>query len=133
MAHGDDNGLKLPPAIAPIQLIIVPIPGYEKSLIKAKEIYQQLKETYRVEIDNREGETAGFKFNKWELKGVPLRLEIGDRDLDNNSVILTRRDNNQKITVTFDNLESEIKNQLKDIQINLLMLIKIYSKTYLYR
>lgn len=116
MAHGDENGLKLPPSIAPIQVIIIPIPGHKNALDKSDELSAVLKKDFRVEIDDYNGETAGFKFNKWELKGVPLRLEIGDRDVANNSVILTRRDTGEKITVSFDQLSTKIKELLDDIQ-----------------
>ncbi len=119
MAHGDENGLKLPPNIAPIQIVIVPIPGHEKSLITAKEIFENLKKKYRVELDIADGESAGYKFNKWELKGVPLRLEIGDRDLEKNSLIISRRDLAEKITLSLDELDQKIPEVLTDIQTKL--------------
>lgn len=119
MAHGDENGLKLPPQIAPIQIVIVPIPGHEKALNKAEEIFSDLKKQFRVEIDVADSESAGFKFNKWELKGVPLRLEIGDRDVVNDSIVLTRRDTGEKITVLISDLQSTISNLLIKIQNNL--------------
>lgn len=119
MAHGDENGLKLPPQIAPTQIVIVPIPGHEKALDKAQEIFSNLKKQFRVEIDLADGETAGFKFNKWELKGVPLRIEIGDRDVASASVIITRRDTNEKITVKIEDCSLKIESLLKEIQSNL--------------
>lgn len=119
MAHGDENGLKLPPQIAPTQIVIVPIPGHEKALDKAQEIFSDLKKQFRVEIDLADGETAGFKFNKWELKGVPLRIEIGDRDVANSSVIITRRDTSEKITVKIEDCRLKIEDLLKEIQSNL--------------
>ena len=116
MAHGDENGLKLPPQIAPAQIVIVPIPGHEKALDKAKELFTELKKSYRVELDLVDDESAGFKFNKWELKGVPLRIEIGDRDVVANSVILNRRDNGEKLTISIDDLSSKISEILNNIQ-----------------
>jgi prolyl-tRNA synthetase len=119
MAHGDENGLKLPPNIAPVQVVIVPIPGHQTALKKSQEIYESLKKSFRVELDTYEGETAGFKFNKWELKGVPLRIEIGDRDVASGSVIFTRRDNSEKITVKTEDCRLQIEDILKDIQARL--------------
>ncbi|MBI2464824.1 proline--tRNA ligase [Candidatus Shapirobacteria bacterium] len=120
MTHGDVNGLVLPPSVAPTQVVIVPIPAHEKASIKAKEISQELKASFRVEVDEREGESAGFKFNKWELKGVPLRIEIGDRDVDGGTVIICRRDTSEKITVPFDKISSIITKLAKEIQTGLL-------------
>ena len=116
LAHGDENGLKLPPNIAPIQVVIVPIPGHQNAFAKSAEIFNELKTNFRVELDASEGETAGFKFNKWELKGVPLRLEIGDRDVAGNTAVLVRRDTGEKITVGVDKLVSSVTKILADIQ-----------------
>lgn len=115
MAHGDDNGLILPPNIAPIQIIIVPIPGSQKAQEYAK-ILQKDLEDFRCEIDAKEGETAGFKFNKWELKGVPVRIEIGDREVEKNIITAVFRHNNQKVEVKRGNFDS----LLQDMQNNLL-------------
>lgn len=130
MAHGDENGLKLPPNIAPIQIIIIPIPGHVTAAAKANEIYLSLKSNFRVKIDNIDGETAGFKFNQWELKGVPLRLEVGDRDVAANSVILTRRDTGEKITVSLDTLSQKISDLLKNIQDNLYQKHKKFTEDH---
>ena len=123
MAHGDDKGLKLPPKLAPIQIVIVPIVPNEddKELVmsKVKEINQLLDE-HRVEIDDRDEVTPGFKFNEWELKGVPIRIEIGPRDIENNKVIISRRDiENSKNDILIDNLSKEIDKLLIDIQENM--------------
>jgi prolyl-tRNA synthetase len=130
MAHGDENGLKLPPQIAPIQVAIVPIPGHKTALSKAEEIFSELKKTYRVELDLAEGETAGFKFNKWELKGVPLRIEIGDRDVTADAVIATRRDNDEKITIPIDNLNSQVSEILNNIQSSLYNVHKKFTEDH---
>ncbi|HNY04724.1 MAG TPA: His/Gly/Thr/Pro-type tRNA ligase C-terminal domain-containing protein, partial [Candidatus Woesebacteria bacterium] len=114
----------------PIQIIIIPIPGHVTAAAKANEIYLSLKSNFRVKIDNIDGETAGFKFNQWELKGVPLRLEIGDRDVAANSVILTRRDTGEKITSSISNLESTISNLLVKIQNNLFNIHKKFTKDH---
>lgn len=115
MSHGDEKGLVMPPNIAPTQIVIIPIPGHNTAISKSQELLNILS-IYRVKIDDKEGETAGVKFNKWELKGVPLRIEIGDRDVTAGTVILCRRDTGEKITVTFDDLQSTIENLLTDIQ-----------------
>ncbi len=130
MAHGDENGLKLPSQIAPTQIVIVPIPGHEKALNKAQEIFSDLKKQFRVEIDLVDGETAGFKFNKWELKGIPLRLEIGDRDVASDSVIITRRDTSEKITVKNEDCSLKIEDLLKEIQNNLFNIHKKFTEDH---
>ncbi len=132
MAHGDENGLKLPPNIAPTQVVIVPIPGHSEALKKSQEIYKSLKKSFRVELDILDGETAGFKFNKWELKGVPLRIEIGDRDVASDSAIFTRRDTGEKITVKIKDCRLKIEDLLKEIQINLFNIHKKFTEEHTY-
>jgi len=96
MVHGDDQGLKLPPKLAPYQVVIVPIwreEGQKGTVLEAVErVRADLKDRFRVKVDAREGYTPGWKFNEWELRGVPLRLEIGPRDVAQQSVMLARRD-----------------------------------------
>ena len=97
MVHGDDQGLILPPRLAPHQIVIVPIfkTDEEKALVfeAAKKIREQLvKAEIRVKVDEREGQSPGFKFNDWEMRGVPLRMEIGPKDVAKGSVVLARRD-----------------------------------------
>ena len=127
MAHGDDKGLKLPPNLAPIQVVIVPIipKKSDKDLVMKKvEEINNLLDEYRVEIDDRDEVTPGFKFNEWELKGVPIRIEIGPRDIENNKVIISRRDiDDSKKDVPIDKLTKEITQLLIDIQQNM------YQKT----
>lgn len=119
MAHGDNRGLKLPPKVAPIQVVIVPVaankPGVKE---KASEIYDSLKE-FRVELDDRDQYTPGYKFNYWEMKGVPIRLEIGPRDIENNQCVLVRRDTLEKTTVSLENMNKEIEKLLEEIQSNM--------------
>ena len=96
MAHGDNKGLKLPPKLAPFQIVIVPIfaDSDSKDLVakKAHEIYEELSKEFRVYLDERDELSPGYKFNEWEMKGVPLRIEIGPRDIENGSVVYSRRD-----------------------------------------
>ncbi len=108
MTHGDDNGLVLPPAIAPIQVVIVPIASHKEGVVeKATEICDTLKKVCRVKLDNSD-QTPGWKFAEYEMKGVPLRLEIGPRDIENNQCVVVRRDNREKIFVNLDELETRI-------------------------
>ncbi len=124
MVHGDDKGLVLPPRVAPYQVVIVPI-YYEKGekkvvLKKAKEISKRLrKEDIRSVLDDREEYTPGWKFNEWELKGVPLRIEIGPKDVKNEQVVLARRDNSEKKVIKEKELIRVVKRTLEDIQKNL--------------
>ena len=119
MAHGDNRGLKLPPKVAPIQLVIVPVATNKPGVIeKAREIYEELKQ-YRVEIDIRDQYTPGYKFNYWEMKGVPVRLEIGPRDIENNQCILVRRDTFEKNIVRLDEIKIKVGKLLEEIQGNM--------------
>ena len=123
MAHGDDKGLKLPPNLAPIQVVIVPIIPSKDDKNKVMENVENIKtmlSNYRLSIDDREEVTPGYKFNEWELKGVPIRIEIGPRDIENNKVILSRRDiDNSKEEVSIEKLKSKIDQLLIDIQKNM--------------
>jgi len=123
MVHGDERGLKLPPKVAPIQVIIVPI-MFDKTkkevLEKAESIRTILKRDFRVEIDARDEYTPGWKFNEWEMKGVPLRLEIGPKDLASGQVVLARRDSREKMAVKEEKLVETVKELLDKIQVNLL-------------
>jgi len=111
--HGDDKGLILPFDIAPIQIVIIPIILKEKKeskdiVAQCKKLEEQLKRNYRVKFDNTE-ETPGYKYNKWELKGVPIRLEIGPKELNGKTVSLALRTENKKSIVKISDLEKEIK------------------------
>lgn len=126
MVHGDDRGLKLPPKIAPIQMVIVPIAGEKNAEVaeKADEIFDNLKDKFRVELDDRNEYTPGWKFNEWEMKGVPIRLEIGPRDIKNKQVVLVRRDTGEKVMVSENEVESAVESLLKDIQTNMFQIAK---------
>ena len=126
MVHGDNNGLVLPPNIAPIQTVIIPI-AMKKEGVKEKaiELEQKLKQNgIRVKLDLSD-KTPGWKFSEYEMKGVPLRIEIGPRDLQNNCVTIVQRDTNEKSTMSLDNLN--IKAKLDEIQKNL------FDKALMYR
>jgi len=120
MTHGDDGGLILPPKIAPYQVVIVPISRgnwKETVLPKAQEIRDNLMARgVRVMLDDRDSQTPGWKFNEWELRGVPLRLEIGPKDLEKSQVVLARRDTRTKSFVPMDGLATTVEDLLKEIQ-----------------
>ena len=120
MVHGDDNGLKLPPHLAPIQVRVVPIRTTDKNnMAKANEIYETLKSHgIRTDIDTSD-KTPGYKFSECEMKGIPLRLEIGPKDIEKGTCILARRDTGEKIEVKTSELEKEIKDILEKIQKNM--------------
>ena len=114
MTHGDDNGLVLPPAIAPIQVVIVPIASHKEGVLdKANEICDTLKKVCRVKLDDSD-QTPGWKFAEYEMKGVPLRLEIGPRDIENNQCVIVRRDYREKIFVNLDELAIRIPELLAE-------------------
>ena len=120
MAHGDNRGLKLPPKVAPIQAVIVPI-AMQKQEVKEKveKLSKLLGEKYRIECDTRESYTPGYKFNKWEMKGVPVRIEIGPRDIEKGECIFVRRDTFEKITVKLEEIETKLGEVLENIQENM--------------
>ena len=120
MVHGDDRGLVLPPRVAPIQVIIIPIyysnEDKEKIGKVSKEIEEKLKDAeIRVQVDNREQLTPGFKFNEWEMKGIPLRIEIGPKDLEKNQVTFARRHNRQKDDQEITGLVERVVSELDKI------------------
>ncbi len=124
MVHGDDRGLVLPPRIAPIQTVIVPIfykdEDRDKVLSKAKEMTKLLQENgISTHLDDRTEYTPGWKFNEWEMKGVPTRIEIGPRDIAVAQVVISRRDTGQKSEVKIANLPQEIMKILESVQANL--------------
>jgi prolyl-tRNA synthetase len=120
MVHGDERGLKLPPRVAPIQAIIVPILGRkgaaETVLAAARTLRDNLADVVRVRIDERDDRSPGFKFNHWELRGVPIRIELGPRDLEANQAVLAIRDTGEKITVPIENLATLLPGMLDEVQ-----------------
>ena len=125
MAHGDNRGLKLPPKVAPIQVEIIPIAMHKEGVTeKVTEVYERLKDKFRVHADFRTQVTPGVKFNDCEMRGIPLRLEMGPRDIENNECVLVRRDTSEKISVKLDELEENITRLLDEIQKNLFNIAK---------
>ncbi len=119
MVHGDERGLALPPRVAPVQVIIVPImraASRETVLAAAREIRARLAEVCRVELDDRDEYSPGWKFNEWELRGVPVRLEVGPRDVKARQVVLARRDTGEKAPVSMDGLEEAVQRVLASVQ-----------------
>lgn len=124
MVHGDDRGLKIPPKIAPIQVVIVPIApkkAREMVLDKAYDLKVMLNDAgIRVHLDARAEYSPGYKYNDWEMRGVPLRLEIGPRDIENNQVVLVRRDSGEKLFIGLDQLRETLPKLLATIQQDML-------------
>jgi len=118
MTHGDDRGLVLPPVIAPIQVIVVPIVYKEKEEVigRARKIMERLSEKFRVEMDDRDEYKPGWKFNEWEMRGVPLRLELGMKDIEKGQVTLVPRDGSGKLFVKEEDVEIEVAAVLARIQ-----------------
>ncbi|MBE6593460.1 MAG: proline--tRNA ligase [Ruminococcaceae bacterium] len=112
MTHGDDNGLILPPKVAPIQVAIIPVAQHKEGVLeKAAEVRDRLAQKWRVKLDDSD-QSTGWKYSQYEMKGVPLRLELGPRDIENNSCVLVSRVTRQKTFVSLDNLEEEVEKAL---------------------
>ncbi len=124
MAHGDDKGLKLPPALAPIQVVVIPIIPKNSNpdeILKASTEIKDSLQGVRVELDDRSEVSPGFKFNEWELKGVPVRIEIGPKDIEKGSVVVARRDvDDSKSEVLIENLATGIPELLDKVQNDML-------------
>lgn len=116
MTHGDDSGLVLPPKVAPVQVVIVPIASHKAGVIeKATELKELLSNVCRIKLDDSD-KTPGWKFAEHEMKGVPLRIEIGPKDIENNQCVAVRRDNGEKITVSLDELKERVPELLQAVQ-----------------
>jgi prolyl-tRNA synthetase len=121
MVHGDNKGLVLPPKVSPIQVVIVPIyysdDDSRKVLDKANEIEKTLHgKQIRVHVDKRSELTPGFKFHDWELKGIPLRIEIGPKDIEKQKVVIATRHNQEKTDLAIDEINDEVEGILEKIQ-----------------
>jgi len=132
MAHSDDAGLIIPPRLAPVQVVIVPIYKSDDELSRISEVVAELvtglkSKSISVKYDDRDTQRPGFKFAEYELKGVPVRLAIGGRDLENGTIEIARRDTKEKQTISRENIESYIEDLLKEIQKN------IYNKALSFR
>ena len=132
MTHGDERGLRLPPRIAPIQVVIVPVAAHKGGVLeKCGEIFEQLKAAgFRVKLDDRDTLSPGYKFNDWELKGVPVRLEIGPRDIENGQAMVFRRDTCEKAPMALDTLAHELHALLASIQQGLFDQAKTFRDTH---
>ncbi len=120
--HGDDKGLVIPPKVAYIQVVIIPIykkDNQEKVDAYSKNVFDSLKGTFRVKLDGRQGHSPGFKFNEWEMKGIPIRIEIGERDIAANSVTIARRDTGEKSQASIERVVSEVSSLMEQIHQNL--------------
>lgn len=120
MSHGDDNGLVLPPAVAPIQVVIIPVAMHKEGVLeKARELEQQLKEAgIRVKVDDSDN-SAGWKFSEYEMKGVPLRLEIGPKDIEKGQCVLVTRHTREKTFAPLERLEDTIQQKLQEVHCGL--------------
>ncbi len=115
MTHGDDNGLVLPPAVAPIQAVIIPIAAHKGGVIeKARELEEKLKGAFRVKVDDSDN-TPGWKFAQYEMKGVPVRIEMGPRDIENGECVLVTRHNREKTVVKIENIVEALEQKLKEV------------------
>lgn len=116
MTHGDDNGLVLPPAVAPIQVMVIPIAMHKEGVFeKANEVCDRLKKICRAKIDASEN-SPGWKFAEYEMKGVPIRVEIGPKDIENNQCVIVTRHNREKTFVSLDELETVIPQKLQEVR-----------------
>lgn len=116
MTHGDNNGLVLPPAVAPIQAIVIPVAQHKEGVIeKAEELTERLKKICRVKMD-ASNNTPGWKFAEYEMKGVPLRIEIGPKDIEKNQCVIVTRHNREKTFVSLDNLEETVLQKLQEVR-----------------
>ncbi len=112
MVHGDDDGLVLPPKVAPIQVAIIPIAQHKEGVLdKVYEVADTLKKDFRVKVDASD-KAPGWKFSEYEMKGVPVRVELGPKDIEKNQCVIVRRDNREKIFVSLDNLSEEVQKAL---------------------
>ena len=133
MTHSDDEGLVLPPRLAPIQVVIVPIPKPEEELLaKAEDIAERLRSLgISVKIDTDDTKRPGFKFAEYEMKGVPVRLGLGKRDLENNTIEVARRDTKEKLSIDLDLVVAYVEQLLEDIQTNLYLRAKSYRDSHI--
>lgn len=132
MVHGDDSGLVLPPRIAPTQVMIIPIAQHKEGVLeKAEELRERVSKVARVKLDSSD-KMPGWKFSECEMKGIPIRVEIGPKDIENNQAVIVRRDNREKIVVSLDELEDKIIETLDIVQNALLEKAKKHreEKTY---
>ena len=115
MTHGDDNGLVLPPAVAPIQVVIIPVAMHKEGVLEANTaLYNRLKDKFRTKLDDSDN-SPGWKFAEYEMRGVPVRIEMGPRDIENGECVIVTRYNMEKTVVKLENIEEVLETMMKDI------------------
>ncbi|HBJ2608130.1 proline--tRNA ligase [Clostridium botulinum] len=120
MVHGDNSGLKLPPRIAPTQAVIIPVAQHKEGVLeKAEELKERLAKVVRVKLDDSD-KMPGWKYSEYEMKGIPLRIEIGPKDIEKNQAVLVRRDNREKTIVSLDEIEIKVQEMLDIIHNSML-------------
>ncbi len=116
MTHGDDNGLVLPPSVAPIQVVIIPVAAHKEGVIEAAtELYNKLKDRFRVKLDDSD-QSPGWKYAEYEMKGVPVRIEIGPRDIEAGQCVCVTRHNLEKTVVALDGIEDSVASKLQEVR-----------------
>lgn len=132
MVHGDNSGLVLPPRIAPTQVMIIPIMQHKEGVLeKAIELKETLSKKFRVKLDDSD-KKPGWKFSEQEMRGIPIRIELGPKDIEVNQAILVRRDTREKLTVSFDELEIKLATLLDNIQADMLERARIHRDQHTY-
>ena len=131
MVHGDDNGLVLPPRIAPVQVMIVPIQQQKEGVLDNAFALKDRLSGFRVKVDDSD-KSPGWKFSECEMRGIPLRVEIGPKDIANSQVVLVRRDTHEKTTVALDRLEDEVQKMLDTIQKDMLERARAHRDAHTY-
>ena len=134
MTHGDERGLKLPPKVAPIQVVILPIAQHKEGVLdRARALADELRAAgLRVELDDRDTYSAGWKFNEWEMKGVPVRLELGPRDIENGVTMSMRRDTFEKTQLPLEGIVESVKALLEDIHHTMFEQAKAFRDAHTY-
>lgn len=132
MVHGDNSGLVLPPAIAPTQVMVIPIAQHKEGVLeKANEIKEKLAKVCRVKLDASD-RTPGWKFSEQEMRGIPMRVEMGPKDIANNQAVLVRRDTREKLIVSLDELTQKVEELLQTIQTDMFERAKRHRETHTY-
>ena len=131
MVHGDNNGLVLPPRIAPTQVVIVPIQQQKEGVLNKAFELRDVLSNFRVKVDDSD-KSPGWKFSESEMRGIPVRVEIGPRDIENNEAVLVRRDTHEKITVSLDEIEAKISELLDTIQSDMLERARAHRDSHTY-
>ena len=132
MVHGDDSGLVLPPRIAPTQVMVIPIQQHKEGVLeKANEIRERLGKVCRAKLDDSD-KSPGWKFSEQEMRGIPVRVELGPKDIANNQCVLVRRDTREKISVSLDEVETKITELLETIQQDMFNRAKAHRDAHIY-